>query len=361
MAGIYAAGSDDSRWPAVLSQLQTAFSGSAAALMSLPSEPARQRIISTYPAAAADYLQYWNARNPLRPPRVVLNAGDVVTDRMMVPREQLVRTEYFNEFLLPTELPHLLAVKLVRTGSSDITLNVMRASRPEGFSPRDLGVARRLAVHLLNAIRLAAHLPERGLGPRGSIDVLEHLTAGTALVGHDGKVLHVNAAAAAMLARRDGLELQGSRLRAMRATEDAALTRLIGLAAIGDDAGQRGGALAVARPSGARPWGLIVAPLTIETPILAPYRPTAVVSIADPERTPLPPAARLAALFGLTERESAVALGIAAGQELKDVAAALGLTTLTARQYLSRALQKTEASRQHDLARILVALGMAPN
>ena len=87
-----------------------------------------------------------------------------------------------------------------------------------------------------------------------------------------------------------------------------------------------------------------------------PRWPVALISIADPERAPLPPAARLATLFGLAGRESAVALGIAVGQELKDVAAALGLTTLTARQYLSRALQKTEASRQHDLARMLVAL-----
>ncbi len=329
--------------------------------MSLPPEPARHRIVATHSEPASDYLRYWNARNPLRPPRVVLNAGDVVSDRMMMPREQLIRTDYFNEFLLPADLSHLMAVKLARSPDSNIAINVMRGARQDGFSAQDLGIARRLAGHLLTAVRLAARLPEHGLAPAASVDVLDHLTSGTALVGRDAKVLHLNATAAAMLARRDGLDLQGGRLSAMRAGEDSALARLIGLAAVGDGAGPRGGALAISRPSGARPWGVIVAPLAIEAPMLAPWRPAAIVSIADPERTPLPPAARLAALFGMTERESAVARGIAAGQEVKDVAAALGLTTLTARQYLSRALQKTGTKRQHDLARILVALGMAPH
>ncbi|MGH7041298.1 MAG: hypothetical protein ACREFY_04100 [Acetobacteraceae bacterium] len=56
-----------------------------------------------------------------------------------------------------------------------------------------------------------------------------------------------------------------------------------------------------------------------------------------------------------------MALGIAAGQELKDVAASIGLTILTARQYLSRALHKAGARRQHELVRMLVALGMGPS
>ncbi|MGH7041297.1 MAG: hypothetical protein ACREFY_04095 [Acetobacteraceae bacterium] len=195
VASIYAAAMDDTLWPATLDRLQSAFGGSAAALMSLPRDPLRARIFATRAASAADYLEHWNQRNPLRPPNVVLNADDVVSDRMMVPREALVRTDYFNGFLLPEDLAHLLAVKLIRTPDSDVTLNIMRGARQEAFAPADLRLAGRLAGHFLAAVRLAACLPNGSL-PRGAgSGVLDRLAAGTMLVDQAGDVLYLNGAA----------------------------------------------------------------------------------------------------------------------------------------------------------------------
>ena len=361
VAQIYAAAADDSVWPGLLNRIRGVFSGSATALMSFAPVAAENRIITDRTDTAAAYLRHWHTRNPLRPPRVVLEPGDVVSDLMMMPRAQLIRTDYFNEFLLPADLPHLMAVKLHRTRHADVVLNIMRGPRQDGFGAPEMDIARRLGGHMLIAGRLATRLPAGGLAGAISRDLLDQLTHGLLLVDPEGKVLHLNAQAAGMLARRDGITLYRSRLRAEPASADAALSRLIGLATLGDADGRRGGSLAIARPSGARPWAAIVAPLTSELPVLAPDRTIVLVSLADPEQTPLPPAARLASLFGLTQRECAVAIGVATGNELKDVAATLGVTLLTARQYMSQVLQKTGTSRQHDMARLLVSLGMGPN
>lgn len=360
ISGIYDAAADVTLLPSLLDGLRRAFNGSSAALIAFADEPGLSRVTATHPEAVEVYRRDWDARNPLHPSRRregILLPGAAATDRMMMPRESLVRTPYFNEFLQPYDLPHLLAVKLESGKGSDVTLNLFRGQRQEEFDTAHLALARRLAGHLRGAARLASRLAWAGLRAEGTDAALDRLASGTILLDTRGRILHMSAVAARMLAVPDGLRIEAGQLAAVLPAEEAALARLIGRAAAGAS-GDRGGALTISRPSGRRAWVVAVAPVRLEVGWLAPRRPAAVVSITDPEHTPALAADRLSELYGFTAREAEVALGIASGLELKDVAGSLGLTVLSARQYLSRALQKSGAHRQHDLTRLLVTLGM---
>ncbi|HET8997881.1 MAG TPA: hypothetical protein VFN42_14525 [Acetobacteraceae bacterium] len=361
VAQIYAAAADASLLPALLEDLRAGFGGSAAALIAFSEAPGQSRVVATRQEAMAEYRRHWDARNPLHPLRRTggqLAPGTIATDAMLMPRDALIRTDYFNEFLLAYELPNLLAVKLAAGVGQDVTLNLFRGTRQGGFDPVHLKVARRLGPHLHGATRIASRLAWAGVKAGGSDAALDRLVSGTVLLDRSGRVVHVNAAAERMLAEQDGLQLANRRLTAKSPGEHAALARLIGRAAGEGDACGCGG-ITVSRPSGRRAWALIAAPLRVEVAWLAPQRPAVVVSITDPEVTPTPAADRLVQLYGLTAREADVALGIARGAELREVADGLGLTQLSARQYLSRALRKTGAHRQHDLTRLLVSLGAA--
>ncbi len=358
---IYDAAVDPSVWDCLLDDLRTAFDGSVAALLSWDLRSNASRVLGTRAEPANDYMANWNTRNPLRQPNTILRAGVVATDAMMMPRDSLRRTDYYNEFLGRYELNQLLALKLWNSGQEDAVLNLFRHAGQDEFDNDDIDAAKRLMPHLQGAVALSSRLVWRNAAHQGAAVVLDRLAAAMVLLNQHGGVLHVNEAGRRLDALRDGVVIGTGGISAAIGAEQSRLSRLIGLAARGDaHAKRRGGAMTLSRPSGRRALAVIVAPLSLEFNWLMPSRPAAIVTIIDPEQDDAGPTETLRALYDLTRSESAVALGIAAGHELKDVADRLGLTIYSTRQYLSRVFRKTQTSRQHELTRLLVAIGLAP-
>jgi DNA-binding CsgD family transcriptional regulator len=68
------------------------------------------------------------------------------------------------------------------------------------------------------------------------------------------------------------------------------------------------------------------------------------------------PQAQLVALFGLTQAEAALAAGLLAGLELRDIAEQSGRSINTVRSQLATLMAKTETGRQAELVRLLSRL-----
>jgi DNA-binding NarL/FixJ family response regulator len=111
-----------------------------------------------------------------------------------------------------------------------------------------------------------------------------------------------------------------------------------------------GGSLSVARASG-RPLALLVSPLHTGPSFLP--RPCAVVFVTDPDREPRAAAAVLRHLYGLTEREAALADALLRGMNVREAAAALGVSMNTARTFLRFVLRKTGTRRQAELVALM--------
>jgi len=106
-------------------------------------------------------------------------------------------------------------------------------------------------------------------------------------------------------------------------------------------------------PSGRRPPVARAAPITRgahDAFMLA----RAALIVTDPDDVRTDPAKTLAAGLGLTRAEGRLAGRIGAGEQLKDAAAAEGITLETARTRLKSIFGKTGTHRQTELA-ILVA------
>ena len=174
-------------------------------------------------------------------------------------------------------------------------------------------------------------------------------------------MLSANRAAEATLAQGDGLRLERGRLAARRQAETTALRRLVAGETEAGGAGGGGSPLALPRGGGRPPLAAFVVPLprsAWQSWIALPERPAAVVFVKDPERGPRPPVRQLAALFGLTPAQSAVALEVARGEGgLRAVADRLGVAYATARAHLAAVLQKTGARNQAELVRLLLGSG----
>jgi DNA-binding CsgD family transcriptional regulator len=114
------------------------------------------------------------------------------------------------------------------------------------------------------------------------------------------------------------------------------------------------------RPSGKRPYAIVVAPVSRRYPVLSSLRPAVCIMISDPDSPRSLSSHRLRAIFGLTEAEARLAALLAAGEELRSAAAKLGITYGTARSRLAEIFQKTETRRQGELIKlVLTTLAMA--
>jgi len=168
-----------------------------------------------------------------------------------------------------------------------------------------------------------------------------------------GQILRLSPAAAAILARGDGLTARANRLVASDPDGDAKLQHTINRAT---GAEPSAGSASVRRAGGRRPYLLTLYPLAAQRRFLAPEHAAALLRIADPLRPPPRLTGTQRELLGLSRREAAVADLLLEGHSLESLAARLDIARNTARNHLQALFRKTCTNRQTDLLRLLMML-----
>ena len=82
----------------------------------------------------------------------------------------------------------------------------------------------------------------------------------------------------------------------------------------------------------------------------------ALVIITDPERIAEPDHALVQDLFGLTKMEAQIAVRLARGLDVRQLAEGLSISTATVRTHLQHVFDKTDTHRQAELVRLLATL-----
>ena len=198
--------------------------------------------------------------------------------------------------------------------------------------------------------RSHAFIPE--YGDTVSASALDILNQGMVLMGACGRVSMVNRAARALINQRDGLRLEGQRLRFSDAAANDRFDRLVDRAISGEpDRGTAGDwVVPVKRPSGCAPYHVVVSALSGFSP---EGSPGVAVLIDDPESVLRPGAGALRILFRLTVAEERVAVGLLAGKTLEEIARDQSVSKETVRAQLREIFAKTGVNRQSELMRIL--------
>lgn len=277
--------------------------------------------------------------------------GMIATGEELVPKTEFESSEWYNDFCRPIDIYHLLSNIVSPEGHPLIPMTHLSLFRPRGGA--DFGAAERrflatIHPHLERALVIRARMEAADTGTHALADILHRLSTAVALVRADGHLTFANRAAEAVLAAGDGLVSHRGRLAALRHSDNAILTQTIQLASTSARSApeQATNACTAARPSGRRPYQIIVLPVSPRMQTAPNLAPSAVVFIIDPEATPEVPPARIARLLGLTGAEARLAAALAGGTSLADYAEAAGITEGTARWTLKQALAKTGTDRQ---------------
>src|ERR1700694_5861219 len=256
---IYEAGMDFSLWPNALGRIASAFGAHSAGIAGQGRTLSECWGFSSAidPDLEKKYIEYYHSVNPIWQRASATPVGTVQTDTMVMPRSELRRTEFFNDFLAPQQIESMLnAVVSVEEGRQ----TVVTARRNTQFETDNVELYRLLAPHLRRAVQINVKLARAELNHSASIATLNHLDDGIIFVELNAKVRFANKAADEIFAMHDLRQVKG-RLQTHSAEKTAALHALIAKCGAGGIQQMRSGFLSLRRQGGKSPLSLLVAPL----------------------------------------------------------------------------------------------------
>lgn len=277
--------------------------------------------------------------------------GWVSDGRRLCSNSDLVRTEFYNDFLRKFGWLHECAAVSEMRESSMSVMTMMRDARRPEFSNEEIETIETLVPHLKRALSLHRRMVDLQFCNQAKAWVLDRVPFGTVLLNAAGRVLVANKHATEM-AGEGVIRLSQSGLHANSCREDAPLQALIRSAAAPLAPESGGGALML---QGFKDRRIAVLVTPIKRHIIG-TAPAVAIFLADEGTRPTSRAELLQRLFKLTPAEARLAERLADGVSLGEAADLLGITVGTARTRLKSLFLKTDTSRQAELVRLLVLL-----
>jgi DNA-binding CsgD family transcriptional regulator len=358
---LYGASAQPELWPTVMERFADIVGGTGVILSRLDvGNGGGSRLTSRLdPEMSTRYFQYYASRNPLT------NVSDrrayasnwrktILTDEDWIAKEDLVRTEYYNDMMQPQGVHSVLFVRLALYNYETCVLNVCRPKSRGQFDGRDVEAAARLHPHLIRAFDLGQKLAIEGGWTDAAGAVFELSDKALFLLDKSARVVRLNRAAEALVGSGRGLSVIGRRLTADHTPTQRRLEALVALAASPDAERRAGGSMALKSFDHALPLSLTTAPLRAQSAPVFYGEPCVLVCVTDPEGGTRIHEETLREAFGFTPAETRLAIALLEGGSQQDVAASLGISVNTVHVHVARIFQKTGVNRQSALLRLLM-------
>jgi DNA-binding CsgD family transcriptional regulator len=353
---IYKAAFDPSLWPQIMAQLCEQVGGGPTMLIrkSFVTGQGNGLYNRIDPTAFTDYYGRFARANPLAKAVADLPVGSFLLDWQVMEKDELLRSEYYNDFLNRHDIHGVLGLKLWQQGEEATILNIARPRRAGEFQLADAALLAPYLDHLRRAVDFADRLPYASQGAAALDPLAENWADGLLLLDRDGRILYANRMAQALLARRDAIMLSQGQVTALDRSAAGRLTGLIAKAALPPGLAT-GGSVALPRATG-RPLGARVMPAPLPVWPIQAGRTRVVVSLTDLDAPRRPDARLLAETFNLSRAQTAIALRLLDGEEPEAIAAALGISRYTVRRHITELMTRTGTNRQAMLLRVLARI-----
>jgi DNA-binding CsgD family transcriptional regulator len=353
---LYDAALDADVWPAALATLAAALSAPVAVIKAASADRASAAVLATFGLEPATALVFGSV-DPTGDPLCEAAArrpGEVVASDRDVSDREVAASELGRLILRPAGLVHALGAAVP---VEEDVLGALWFFRPQGQPYGDAEV-RLLAgwlPHLRRALTIHHRLTVARSASAVSSEAFNRLGLGAIVVDRRGRPLMTNRVAERLLAAGDGLALGGGMVCGLNSNATARLHAAVADVVREAQAARRtrSSGLRLERPSGARPYDVIVVSLAAPPAGEAADRPAAIVFIADPERTHVAPERLLRDLYGFTPAETRLAMVLAGGKSLGEAAESLGVSRNTAHSQLTSVFAKTGTGSQAELVRLL--------
>ncbi len=351
---VYDAALDQSLWKAVIERATHFVRGTGAALFSknVANQGGRvQCVIGIDPHYIKLYFERCTATGGQF--FAEIEQPVAVTDLMSHP--EFLETPFYREWARPQGLVDFVSAVLDKSATSVAMFGVSRSER-DGIVDDETRHRMRLIVpHIRRAVLIGRVFDLKAAEAATFADTLDGLNAGVCLVDADGRIVHANAAGYAIISVGDILRSVGGRLVARDAQVNKTLREIFAAAGQGDAAlGTMGIAVPLIGMDDER-YVAHVLPLTSGARRRAGRTYTAAAALFVRKAALVVPSAFevIGKEFKLTPTELRVMLAIVEVGGVPEVAAALGVGVATIKTHLGRLFEKTGATRQADLVKLV--------
>lgn len=375
---VYEAAVNPQHWPRAISEIAELWRAPRALLYSFSVPSGAVGFTFTHNISPRE-LQIYAARSANADPFVeaaqrkgVLSEGRAHLGHELVPREALVKTEFYRDIWAPLNIGQL-CTGVIFDGTdahkAPTALSLYRSFDDPPFTSLDRERLQRLIAHLSRALGVMFHLRDRELQVASTLSALDSLKSGVVLLDEGLGVVHRNGSAHALLDRGDPI---GLRRRTLRSDErdvlalparlrdhvrefDAWLSRA-NLLRMQEDVDHFSNAFVLPGAQGEPRCVLHASPLVASGSGLAGLdAPRVIVFIYDMAVANIQPQ-QLCDLFALTPAEARAALQVLVGGSAADMAARLNVSVNTLKTQLAGVYGKTLTHRQPDLLKLLLSL-----
>ena len=266
----------------------------------------------------------------------------------------------YNEALRAGGYQNGLVVRLDGPEGSGIYWALAGSTRRGGWGGRQIAMIQSLLPHLRHFLRARHALVGVQAVNASLIRLMDSTRLGIIQLNGRGRVIEANGLACRLLSGGRGLFDKDGFLRARVPTEDTVLQGLLADALPRFASQARGGSMTVSRgPSRSRQM-VHVLPVGDRQRNFGIGAISALVLVMEPGSPARLDTEMVGSALGLTETESQVAVALALGKTVSEIAKERGNKLTTGRFHVKQILAKLGLSRQTDLVRLVLSLGDGP-
>ena len=364
LAALYDAMLDDAHWPATSAFIDEAcgITGNALLVGEGSKDDVRVLFVGLYYRGQRDedlereYLQIYHPIDEGVPRLRQLPDSHLVHVRDLYTPEELKTSRTYNEICSRAHDQAGLNVRLDGPDGSHITWGLGDPLASDGWGSSQISIVKGLLPHIRQFVRVRQALVSAEARDTTVTALLDNPRIGVVHLDRRGQIMAVNDRGRRILRHGDALSDEDGVLRARQRADQFRLERLLAdsLPAFGRVAVS--GSMRLRRSSVLPPFVLHVKPVGVPQLDYAARHVAALVLIVEPGRTHRVNPALVATTFGLTPAESRVAVRLAEGEIVRDIAEATGQTPNSIYWHLKQIYQKLHISRQVDLVRLVLSV-----
>ncbi len=365
LASLYGAMLDDARWPATSALIDEAcgLTGSTLMVGEGPSDLGRVGFVGLYYRGRRrrdlerEYLELYHPIDE-RIPRVRRQPyGRLVHVSDQYTPEELKASRAYNEGLIRAQYGNSLAVRLKGLDGSHVSWGIGDPVTADGWGVSQIRILERLAPHVRQFVCVRQALVRAEAARTTVSALLDNPRIGVVHLDRRGRILAANDRARRILLGGDGLSDSDGVLHAQAPDDELRLQRLVAAALPATGAVAVGGSTLLHRSSALPPFVAHVKPVSVPQPDYGARHVAALVLIHELGRQQRVDPGLVATTLGLTPAESQVAVWLAAGKSVAEMAEATGHTKGAIYWHLKQIYQKLPVSRQADLVRLVLSIG----
>ena len=362
LASLHDAMLDDTHWPATSALIDEACGATGNVLLvgEGPIDDCRDIFVGIYCRGQRReeweraYMKDYYPIDELVPRQRQLPESQLVHTTDLYTAEELKTSPTYNEALLAAKHQNGLRVRLDGPADTDIAWGHGDPVASEGWGSSEITMIERLLPHIRQFVRIRQALVSAEAREATMTTLLDNPRIGVLHLDRRGRIMMANDHARRILRHGDGLSDRDGVLRAQEPTARLRFERLVADALPVPVAVS--GSMSLQRSFGSLPFVVHVKPVSVPQPDYGARHVAVLVLIVEPGCHRRVDPELVATVLGLTPAESQVAVGLAEGKSVRDMAEATGVTEAAIYWHLQQIYQKRFISRQVELVRLVLSI-----